>query len=471
MNQTKQVRRFDQGAWWHLVLMLLLIVLAVGSTAYRFRLPTDGWLALEPEDFTTSGLIYHKNVMELPSGLQPGDNLIAVEGVPVKSGFSTSWSLKNEWQEGNTVRYTILRGEKELNFDVPLTKWELSTYLRNGETTAAELVGYLGMVAFFVIGFLAFWRRPDIPAARALWVLSTAFIAIIIVADLFPSMMPDSVYPLATITVFFLITIAFTVLLPPAFIRFALVFPKPIKVLKRRPWIAYLPYAVSVIGIGAFLAEFFVFGWVWMATSLFIAVAILIYNAITMRDAVSRAQLRWGLGGTIVGLGLFLSTFIWVFTDFSGPIVDFLESIGGFGFGIMGIALGIAVLRYRLFDIDVIIRKTLVYAVLTGLLAMVYLGSVLLLQALTESITGQRSPIVIVISTLLIAALFSPLRRRVQRSIDRRFFRRKYDAQRVLAKFAETARNEVELEALTAELVRVTRETVQPESVNIWLKR
>jgi hypothetical protein len=284
-------------------------------------------------------------------------------------------------------------------------------------------------------------------------------------------MIPDSIHPLASISGNIIIISTFTILLPPAFIRFALVFPKPKPILLRNNWIAFLPYVVGIIGVGAFLLEFFVFGWVWTAASVVIALTILIHNGVTMRDAVSRAQLRWGLGGMVAGFGLFSLTYIGVFVDLSGPVIDFVDDIGAFGFGIMGIALGIAVLRYRLFDIDVIIRKTLVYAVLTGMLALVYFGSVVLLQSLFEAITGQRSPVIIVISTLLIAALFAPLRRRIQDFIDRRFFRQKYDAQRVLAQFSQSARDEVELEALTAELERAVHETVQPQIFNIWLRK
>ncbi len=138
---------------------------------------------------------------------------------------------------------------------------------------------------------------------------------------------------------------------------------------------------------------------------------------------------------------------------------------------VLPISITIAIFRYRLWDIDILIRRTLQYALLTALLALVYFGSIVLLQTFSGTISGDQSPAVIVLSTLLIAALFSPLRRRVQTVIDRRFFRRKYDAQQVLAAFAVTARDETDLTILTAEVQRVIQETMQPEGVNVWLRQ
>ena len=135
-------------------------------------------------------------------------------------------------------------------------------------------------------------------------------------------------------------------------------------------------------------------------------------------------------------------------------------------------AIGMAVLKYRMYDVDVVIRKTLVYTVLTALLALIYFGVVIVLQGLFSRLAGvQESTLAVVVSTLAIAALFTPLRRRIQDVIDRRFYRKKYNAQQVLAQFALTARDETDLDALLAELVRVVDETLQPEHVSVWLKK
>jgi hypothetical protein len=136
------------------------------------------------------------------------------------------------------------------------------------------------------------------------------------------------------------------------------------------------------------------------------------------------------------------------------------------------VATGIAILRYRLYDIDRIINRTLVYGVLTGILALVYFGGVAASEAIFRALTGQEQQpqIAVVVSTLVIAALFTPLRRRIQSFIDRSFYRRKYDAAKTLEEFSMKLRNETDLNALSDDLVGVVRETMQPAHVSLWLR-
>jgi hypothetical protein len=134
------------------------------------------------------------------------------------------------------------------------------------------------------------------------------------------------------------------------------------------------------------------------------------------------------------------------------------------------ISFGVAILRSRLFDIDILINRTLVYLTLTAILAGIYAGLIIALQSLLRSILNQNNAVAIVVSTLVIAALFQPLRRRIQAIIDRRFFRRKYDAARTLAAFSATLRNEVDLDQLSEELLAVVQETMQPTQVSLWLR-
>jgi hypothetical protein len=184
--------------------------------------------------------------------------------------------------------------------------------------------------------------------------------------------------------------------------------------------------------------------------------------------AVERQQIKWFAFATILFFAVYAPQILIPSSQVSGWLKQFLTPFAA----LVPAATAIAILRYRLWDIDVIIRKTVIYSLLTASLALVYFGSVLLLQDLFEALTGQsRSPVVIVISTLAIAALFSPLQRRIQNGIDRRFYRRKYDAEQTLEAFAAGLRQEVDLDEISQSMLRVVQEAMQPERASFWLIR
>ncbi len=190
-----------------------------------------------------------------------------------------------------------------------------------------------------------------------------------------------------------------------------------------------------------------------------------------------REQIKWiAFAASLVALGVSGAVVLGTFApDAAGdtyPLwVGLLEDAITLSFAGFPIAVGFAVLRYHLYEIDLIINRTLVYGSLTAMLAVVYFGGVAIAQAIFRALTAQEQQpqIAIVVSTLVIAALFNPLRRRVQGFVDRRFYRRKYDARKTLETFSAKLRNETDLETLNADLVGVVRETLQPEHVSLWL--
>ena len=198
---------------------------------------------------------------------------------------------------------------------------------------------------------------------------------------------------------------------------------------------------------------------------LMIATTLASFTSLVLRFRRSRGTERQQLKWVTTAAVLFLITFLQPFTGTGNLSFTILL------FGLLIIASGVvvAMLRYRLYDIDVVINRALVYGSLTALLAGVYLGSVLLLQVVLESLTGG-SGLAVAASTLGTAALFGPLRRRTQSVVDRRFFRRKYDAAQTLQRFSARVRDEVDLNQLTIELRAVIAETMQPQHVSLWTK-
>jgi hypothetical protein len=214
----------------------------------------------------------------------------------------------------------------------------------------------------------------------------------------------------------------------------------------------------------------------WVILGLSTGVFAQLYRYCRVSANVERQQTKWvvmGFLGVFLGL-LLVSLPVLLFPALLEPgMPNFIYlmiaiPVALFGWFLFPLTLGISILKYRLWDIDVVIRRTLVYGGLTATLAVVYFSSVVLMQSLVTAVGGQQTAVVTVISTLVIAALFTPLRKRIQNDIDRRFFRRKYDAEKTVASFSASLREAVDLEVLIEKLEAVVEETLQPEYVSLW---
>jgi hypothetical protein len=216
-----------------------------------------------------------------------------------------------------------------------------------------------------------------------------------------------------------------------------------------------------------------VYDLVWHAALVLILIA-QVYRHHRAYSPLQRQQTKWILFGGSVTIIIIvgLTVPLYLFPSL-GQAGSFYQLVIGPAYLvttlIFPLSLGLAILRYRLWDIDIIIHRTLVYSTLTVLLAAVYFGLVFAMQFLLRGLISQTNGVAIVVSTLAIAALFQPLRHRIQSLIDRRFYRRKYDAARTLAAFSATLRDEVDLNQLSAQLIAVVEETMQPAHVSLWL--
>ena len=472
-------RRWDRWGWITLVIGVLLVVWPVMVSLYAFRFPSDGWESNSASGFTGTGPYQMlQNLTGELSPLRPEDRVVAIEGRPLLADRLPP--LPSDLYVGQTVHYTIERAGQRLDVAVPIVQLTPAAMIRPLIADFYENPGNLLFgIALLLVAMIVFFLRPGNLAARYLF-LFVAFnqgITLSVQAGLYAVLRPSwsvflqQLHGWGWVYVFL-----------PAVALIVLVFPIRKWPMRRFPRLTPfmfmgLPLLVSIVAnalvqFGGFLpaGNALLPLTIYSIGLMLITVpTTLIHNLLTIREPMARAQMRWIALGFGLGLVLPFSVLMFNFVVLGDNGNQWITRLGNLALLLLPLCLAIGILRYRLFDIDVIIRRTTSYALVTGLLALVYFGSIVVLQGLLSPFTGDSTPAV-VLSTLLIAALFLPVRRRVQDWIDRRFNRTRYDAEKTLAAFAATARDETDLDTLLAELVRVIQVTMEPEQVSVWLR-
>ncbi len=473
-------RRWDRGAWLTLAAAVLIVFWPIATGFASFRYPGDGWVSYASGGFGSEGgsFVMEQKLIAGESPLRVGDVVTALDGRP----FATDQlpPVPADRREGQILTYTIERDGRTLDIEVPLVRLTPRAFLAG---IATSWVNVLIPLLFVSVSLFAFLARPGSHGAR--YLLLAFVFSLAASLDNASYSFYRFAYPPPLVLFAEQISLGWTWLLLPSLGLMMLVYPVRKKPMRRFPLLLpavvygtfFLLTATAILLVlvtrdptaGRDLNMFA--NGLSVIFCAFTILVCLVHNFLTVRDPVARAQLRWlalglGLGMAIPLLGVM--PFLFVFPD--SPLRDPIVNVMSYAILLAPICLAIGIVRYRLFDIDVIIRRTTSYAIITALLALVYLGSVVVLQRLFGELTGENSTAAVVFSTLLIAALFLPVRRRVQDAIDRRFNRTRYNAEKTLERFAATARDETDLDALLAELVAVIQQTMEPESVSVWLK-
>ncbi len=474
----RPTRRFGTGAMTARALAVAMAVAFISALAFTWAnyfavgdpgIYRAGRWHESPEKLTIVSLVPNGPLSEV----REGDSIVAINDRPLSDALMFQWLSR---RPGDRVQLALEYGSgrsdrmihKQESFNLVLaSRWDMPIYVIT--LLVYSVVGLMSVLVSAALGVL----RPRERAAR-LMMLGEVCYAFALLLDVWGVMI---LYQNWLAQAFFCVFAVGTA----ALLHLSLTFPLKSPVLawiERRGPDALRPYGGASfliytipLAATAWLVRgpvIHTYEPVGLAILMLLAAAFALFRSYRRaRTEVARAQLRWmivGLGIGIVGMVLGPETGLPVVTPAHWPIA---VTVGAWA--VFPVAVAMAILRYRLFDIDVIIKRSLVYGVLTAMLAAVYFGGVVLLQPLFQGFTAYGSDLSVAVSTLVTALLFQPLRRRIQEIIDRRFYRRRYDAVQTLAAFGAAVRDEVDLGKLKQDLLWVVQETMEPAQASVWI--
>jgi hypothetical protein len=460
---------------WLIPFGIACMLIPLAFIVLHLTTPSDGMrLSSGTVMFTQNGVVVSPYSPD-EQGLTEGDVVTAVAGQSMETLATKLFvpgAARPRWRVGDQVVFTIERDGRSLETVIGMGPLPVKTIISS----------YWGVILFAfasqVVALFVLLRKPHDPAAQAffIWALSGSHSY----AWSFFLQVNDITGALG----FWLLRLStpgLWLIYWPAGLHMALVFPKKLPLVERRKWL------IPSLYLGSLAFFLILVGWSWMRTDnillwleswslpedliavVFLAgtLGTIFYQYRSSASYDDRMKMRWAVyGASLAGL---IGLIFWILLPMITGESILSPNLLGLIMLLFPLSLAVAIVRHQLFDIDLIIRRTLVYGILSAVLLGIYFISVVLLQQIIRAATGATSPLAIVVSTLLIAALFNPLRGWVQGAIDRRFYRSKYDAAQILANFAATVRDDVELEAMTESVLRVVEDTLQPESVSLWL--
>ncbi|MCB0195297.1 MAG: sensor histidine kinase [Anaerolineae bacterium] len=464
-------RSFDGGSKLVLAVVLGLIFLAIAQKAYRLSLPTDGWSFYtgEIDSADQDRPIYQTNLLGQPSPLRQGDRFLAVEDRTFEA-ITYDQAMRGQiqplanWQAGQTVRYTVERGGQPLVLPVPLYTWPLTTvlqYILTSPTLWASIV-------LAAVGWFVFLKRPDDGAARALLLFTNCLFVNSISAVMVDWGLPEMVTPgILTIATFFSNWIFATVMFP-SLLLLTLLFPQPKPFVQRhpRPVIIGLYSAVPLLIV--LFGPIAPVGWIAVLVMALLSLVAIGHALFTVRDPVSRAQMRWAVGGLLVLVLGFIPINLSGLGWLPFPFPPWLEAIWfPLMLVVMALGFGVAILRYRLFDIDILINRALVYGALTACVVSLYIFVVGYLSAVFRVEDHQ---LISLAAAGVVAVLFQPLREWLQRGVNRLMYGQRNEPVAVLSQVGARLESDPETEALLPGLAHTIAQALKLPYVAITLQ-